>query len=204
MIRLYIIPVVHLTNPNYNVPGYLWHRYNPGLPELENVPWAWTTYLLEDIGIIIADTTDAQDLVLSGQPHVFPVPDLDGTISSVPVRNAIRTTLEDAYIPGTWINVGMVYRNVMRQIAGMIHYHNRAVALSQGRIFAGGIILNTTVGQLTSEQQAAFAQAAQEKGINYSGVGGTTSLRDVLLLANNIYNALNPYEIRGAGLSMVI
>jgi len=53
-VHLYVLPVLHLVDPNYNVPKYLPHRFNPALVGLENVPWAWETYLLEDIALLIA------------------------------------------------------------------------------------------------------------------------------------------------------
>jgi hypothetical protein len=203
-VRLYIIPVVHLTNPVYNVPAYLPHRFNPALAGLEGVPWAWTTYLLEDWGMIIADTTAVQNTLLDAQAGTFPVANLDATIPNTSTRNRIRNTLEAGYIPGTWINTNMVYRNVLRALAGMIDFHNRFVGITSDRFFKGGITLSTTVGQLTAAQKAAFILAAQELGVNYASVTDATTLRTVLLLANNLYNAGRPYEIRGAGMSMVI
>ena len=74
MTRLYILPVVHLTNPVYNVPKYLPHRFNPALSGLEGVAWAWVTYSLEDVGIIAADVTTAQDTLLAGRVDVLAVP----------------------------------------------------------------------------------------------------------------------------------
>ena len=202
--RLYIIPVIHLTDLHYNVPAYLPHRFHAATAGLEGVPWAWTTYLLEDVALLIADTSDTQHALLDAQAGVFPVANLDGTIPNTGVRNRIRTALEDGFVPATWINTGMVYRNILRALAGMFHYHNRAVALAQGRIFTGGVTLSTTVSQLTTAQQAALSQAAQDVGVDYSGVTGATALRAVFLLANNHYNAGRPYEINGAGLSLVI
>jgi len=201
---LYVIPVVHLTNPKYEVPAYFPHRFHAALAGLENVPWAWVTYLLENLGMIIADLTPAQNTLLDAQAGTFPVANLDATIPNNTTRNRIRNTLEPGFIPGTWINTGMVYRNVMRALAGMIDFHNRFVGITGDMFFKGGITLSTTVGQLTEPQKAAFIQAAQELGVNYSSVTDATTLRVVLLLANNLYNAGRPYEIRGAGMSMVI
>src|SRR3990167_7129380 len=59
-VHLYVLPVLHLVDPNYNVPKYLPHRFNPALIGLENVAWAWETYLLEDISLLIADVTVSQ------------------------------------------------------------------------------------------------------------------------------------------------
>jgi len=203
-VRLYIIPVVHLTNPVYNVPAYLPHRFHPATVGLEGVPWAWTTYLLEDTSILIADTTDAQNTLLDSQLGVFPIANLDATVPNAATRNRVRTALENGFVPGTWITTDMVYRNILRSLAGMFEFHNRAVAISQGRFFDGVKNLSTTISQLSTAQQNALSQAATEFGINYSSVTGTTTLRIAFLLANNLYNAGRPYTISGAGMTMVI
>lgn len=200
MIRLYIIPVIQIPlggGSTYNIPAYLMHRLQTPLVGLEGVRWAWTTWLLEDVGILVADTTDTQNIILDSQPGVFPIPDLDATILNANIRNRVRNTLEAAFVPGTWIQTGNVYRNILRALAGMFEYHNRAVALNQGRFFIGSITLSTTISQLTTSQQAALSQAAGEFGVDYSGVTGTTNLRTVFLLANNLYNANRPFEIGG-------
>jgi hypothetical protein len=202
--QLYIIPVIHLTNPDYNVPAYLPHRFHAAIPGLEGIPWAWTTYLLEDVAIVLADTTVAQNTLLDAQAGVFPIANLDATISGTTIRNRVRSALENAFVPGTWITTGMSYRNILRAVAGMFEFHNRVVAISQGRVFDGVKNLSTTINQLSATQISALTQTATEFGINYSGITGSSTLRAALLLANNLYNASRPFVISGAGLSMVI
>lgn len=202
-IRLYVVPVVHLTSPVYEVPKYLPHRFNPPLAGLEGVPWAWVTYLLEDVGIIVADVTVAQDALLVGQADVLGVPPLDNTIPNATARNKVRNVLEAANVPGTWVNTGMTYRSVLRVVLGLFQFHNRAVARLARRVWDGSISLSTTISQLPQSVVDHLRGAADDLGLDYSAVTGATTLRQLMLGIGQQF-AAREYIISGAGLTVTI
>jgi len=178
--RLYLIPITHLTDPIYNVPKYLPHRYNPSLAGLEGVRWAWETYLLEDTGLIVADVDNTQHTLLSAQADVLAVPPLDNTISSAAVRNQVRNALEAVNVPGLWIVTGMSYRSVIRVVLGMWQFHNRLAAIIQHKIFDGTIDLEMTVANIPLATRDQLQIAADELGLDYSAVTGSTTVRQLL------------------------
>lgn len=201
MIRLYLIPITHLTN--YNVPSYLSHRFNLALSGLEGIPWAWVTYLLEDIGLIIADTDATQHALLSAQTGVLAVPALDNTIPNTTVRNQVRNALEVVNIPGLWVTTGMSYRAIVRIVLGIFHYHNRLTVLVQRRIFDGSINLDMAVNQIPAGVRVRWQQAAEDLNLDYSAVTGTTTIRQLLKGMGDQF-ANQEHRISGAGLEMVI
>ena len=178
--RLYLIPITHLTDPTYNVPKYLPHRHNPALAGLEGVRWAWETYLLEDIGLIVADVSDTQHTLLSAQVDVLAVPPLDNTIGSVAVRNQVRNVLEAVNVPGLWVTVGMSYRQVVRVILGMWQFHNRLATIIQHKIFDGSVNLEMTVTNIPLATRNQLQVAADGLGLDYSSVTGSTTVRQLL------------------------
>ena len=178
--RLYLIPVVHLTDPKYEVPAYLPHRLNPAIIGLEGIAWAWTTYLLEDVGLTMADVDDTQHALLSAQLDVLAVPSLDNTIANVAVRNQVRTALEAVSVPGLWVTAGMTYRSVIRVMLGMWQFHNRLVALVQHRIFDGSVNLEMTVADIPLATRNQLQVAADGMGLDYSAVTGSTTIRQLL------------------------
>ncbi len=202
--RLYVLPVVHLTTPNHNVPKYLPHRFNPAMAGLEGVRWAWQTYLLDDLGVLVADVTTAQNTLLSGQSDVLVVPtNLDSTVPNTTTRNRIRTLLEAAGVPGTWVNTGMVYRTIVRSVLGCCQYHNRLVGLAQRRLFDGSVNLDMTVGQLPAGIRDRLQGAADGLGLDYSWVTASTTLRTLFKGMGDQY-AARELRIDGAGMSVVI
>ena len=205
-VELYLIPITHLSlggGGSYNVPKYLPHRFNPAEPGLEGVRWAWVTYLLEDIGFIIADVTTAQDSQLSGYSDVLVIPPLDNQITKVPQRKRVRAALEDVMIPGLWIDVGMTYREIVRTVLNLFSFHGRFVALIQGRVFDGSLDLDMTVGDIPQAKRDKLQEAADGFGLDYSGVTGATTIRQLLKGMADQF-ADEPYRIAGAGLEMIV
>jgi hypothetical protein len=140
--------------------------------------------------------------ILSARPGVFPIPNLDATVPNNNIRNQIRNQLDAAFVPGLWVVTGMAYRLILRRVAGEFDYHNRIVGITSAKLFTGAITLNSTVSQLSSGQQAAAIQAAADLGLTYNATGATT-LR-ALIEDMGLQRQNTPYEIRGAGMVMVI
>lgn len=203
-VELYLIPVVH--PGGNNAPKYLPTRFDPSNvePGLENVKWAWTTYLGEDAGLLIADVTPAQDSQLAGYSDVLKVPPLDNTINNNNQRDAVRDALEGSFIPGTWVNVGMTYREVIRKVLHIFEYHARSVAINQGPLFRGDTVnLDLTVSQIPQQKRDALQQTAEEFELDYSWVTGTTTLRELLKGIADEF-ADEPYRVAGSGIELIV
>lgn len=180
--RLYILPLAHVdlgSGREYVAPKYLWGSMAAGLAGLETVRWRQMRYVWQDVTVVVADTDDTQHATLVGQADVFAVPALDSTIPNTTARNRVRTLLEGKGIPGNWVGTGMTYRSVVRVVLHAMHYHNVSIALA-GRIFAGSIDLSLTVSQLPAGAASRLQEAANRLGLDYSGVTGATTLRQLL------------------------
>lgn len=201
--RLYLIPVVRLTDPIYRIPKYLPHRYQTALTGLEGVMWAVEAYLFEDFFILIADTDSTQDGILSGLSDVLAVPALDNTVPNAVVRDAIRNKLEALDIPAQWVVNGMSYRTILRVVRGVFQFKNRFGILIGHQIFRAGLTLDTTVSALSGEVQNTLSTVATSLGLDYSGVTGSTTIRQLLYGAGNQF-ASQPFTINGGGLTLEI
>src|SRR3989344_5337958 len=196
MIKLYLLPIVHLTNPNYNVPKYLPHRLNPALPGLEGLRFAWTTYLLEDVGILITDVTNEQHSLLFAQPDVLPIDNLDDEIPDDITPDVTRDFLESFNIPADWLQSGMTYRRMLRKILGIFYYHNRLVCLKQGRLFSSEFNLKTRVNQIPANWREHVLTAAEDLQMSTNHINPSAKIRDLL---NNAGEQFSQVEHQIAG-----
>ena len=179
-VRLYFLPVEHLTAPAYEIPKYVPHRHRAATTGLEGLVWAWVTYLLEDVGLLAADVTPAQHTILNGQSDVIAVPvNLDTTLSAGAVTVA-QTQLETWRIPNAWVSTALTYREVLRTIYAMWRVHNRYVGRTEGRLFGGAVTLDTTLGELPAAARQRLADAASDFGVDTSAATGATTLRQAL------------------------
>ena len=180
--RLYIIPNVRIdlgSGKEYAGPKYFFCRLSDGLPGMENVRWVWENYVWENNGIIAADVTDAQHTLLNAQADMIAIPALDNTIPNATARNRVRNILEAGNIPGTWVTVGMTYRQIARTVLNVFRFFNRYVSKG-GRISAAGFNLDTTWSQIPQAHQDRLRATADEFGLDYSGVTGATTIRQIL------------------------
>src|SRR3990167_6875117 len=73
----------------------------------------------------------------------------------------------------------------------------------QGGLLDGSINLDMTVSQIPADTRTWLQDVAGEFGLDYSGVTGSTTLRDLLkLLADQMSGLLDPsiFQIAGSGL----
>lgn len=187
--HVYLVPIIRIDlvgGSFYNVPKYFPHRFNPDVaPELVGVSYAWETLLEEGISMLVADVTDAQHTFIGTLADVFSFPDLDTTVQNALDRNAIRDFLETAYLPGNWVNVGTSYRAIAREILGVFQFFGRFKVLyyeltGLDMFFDGTHELGGTILTLPQNVIDTLAQAASDLGLDYSGITGTTTLRDAL------------------------
>ena len=172
---------MHITQGGgeFAAPKYFYGRLTTGLAGMEGIRWYWERFVWENHGIVAADVTDAQHALISAQTDVIAIPALDSTIPNATARNRVRNILEAGNIPGTWVTVGMTYRQIVRTVLSIWRFANRYISKG-GWIFIGGITLDTTWAEIPAAAQQRLRDAAVEFGLDYSGVTGTTTIRQLL------------------------
>lgn len=128
----------------------------------------------DDVAVVWADTSPAQEAVLVLNPDVFLVPALDQQIALTATQNALETF----NIPAQWVTAGMTYREVLRGIIGMAQLIQRTQGLGVKFRLAGK--LDRTIGSLAANVQQVLADAADSMGLDRSNVTGATTVRSAL------------------------
>lgn len=152
-------------------------------------------YGFENIMLVGANVTAAEDAFISAQPDVWVLPagNLNDQIVSINLTT-LKNTLEGMKIPAGWITIASTHRDVGRFVAQLFlifqRYHFLAVSNGMnGSPFAGGITLDSTFGDMTVARRQVLSQAAQSLGIDVSGVTLTTTIRQAFrLLAPQLGN----------------
>lgn len=195
-LRLYFIPVIHLTTEKYEVPKYLPHRFNAATSGLEGLAWSWATYLLGDTGLIASDTATAQHNILNAQTDVIALPtNLDSTLTQA-ARDKARNLLEGWNVPALWIQTGMTYRAALRTLMNIWQFHNRYVGRFARKLFDGSISLDMTVSQMSQGVRNDLQTAAESLNLDYSAVTGATTIRQLLKGVSDQLGDV-PYSIGG-------
>ena len=130
--------------------------------------------------LLAADVTPAQDAAISAGAGTVAIP---AAIDNIPAGAALTQTkaaLEGLNIPaGGWVD-GLSYRQIVRIVACLFLFVQRWRGLGGGRIFGGGVTLDTTIAQLPAAAVTRLQAVADSFGYTYAGITGTSTLRDVL------------------------
>lgn len=184
-IRAYFIPITKIIfdgGGSHNCPKYFWHRFNPEPPlaGLESVTHSWETYLLEDVGLIVADVDNVTHTLLAGQLDVLALPlNLDGTITLAAV-NTVKNFLEAVNVPAGWVTNGMTYRAALRTLLNIWQLHSRYVGTVGKKLFGGSIHLNDTVADIPQRYRDDLRAAAESMGLDFSAITPATTIRQLL------------------------
>lgn len=142
-------------------------------------------YGFENIMIVGADVTPAEDASISAQPDVIAIPQgLDNTITSINLT-ALKNALENLKIPAGWVTTSHTYREVGRMVIQLFGFFQRcdAIAAANGLSrtpFSGNITLDSTIGQLPAAWRNVLTQAAQDFNLSTAGITNGTTLRAAL------------------------
>jgi hypothetical protein len=192
-IRFALCPLetVSLGGINYIGPKYFQWPFDPDPPALipnDVVPKWWKIdYGLEPTTLIAANMDAAQITTLQGLSDVTLVPaNMDNQIGAN--LAVVQAALEAKNIPADLIVATNTYRQVLRGVLAIFYVaqlFNGKEATSPGvggRIFPAGITFNTTLGELSLRVRDMLRDAAMARGIDYSGLTLTSTLREVLRL----------------------
>lgn len=196
VVSLYVMPLAGTgakgdpRRPKYRdalFPSLAWDMWDYG-----DNPWCL-------VGVV--DVPAAVDAQIAGQPDVFALPqDLDATVGGVGARNAIRSRLEAAEIPGTWVQTTTTYRAIVRMVGGCCQFAQRYQGTVGGVLFPGAVTLDSTFGSLAPAQRAGMLGAAASLGMSTATWTAAATLRSVMQSAGDQYVAARPLSIGGVAL----
>lgn len=177
MVRFYLIPVI---SPNgIRGPKYLTWRGGPAAPLFPVMTASFRDYGQEPTMLVAIDIADADDLTLSSQVDVTKFSDnldtqLQGRLATM------QAAIEALNIPGDLLTVNTTDRQVIRGIMGVF-----AVAqCMQGAgysIFAGGLTLTSTVGQIPAAPRQALMDCCDRLNYDRTGITGASTIRQILV-----------------------
>jgi len=90
----------------------------------------------------------------------------------------------------------MTYRAILRVVLNVFAFFNRYVSKG-GKVFVPGITLDTTVGELPLIAVSLLQETADEYGLDYGWVTGSTTLRELLKGMADQFGDVE-YQIGGA------
>lgn len=200
-IRLYVMPMErngnarglkytpgrHDVDPSDNVVGY----YDPATSPID---WDWQHYGLHNWAIAVFDGPDAVvHAALALKPDVEQIPaDLDSNVGGAN-RDRVRTLLEDAALPGQWVQNGTTWREIIRTVYGVIVLCKRVDGIlgdgtSIGQMIEGN--LSVQWQNIPLRIRGAVTMAGAEAGIDMDAeVTPTTIVRQVLRILGQHWTA---------------
>ncbi len=170
--RLYFVPAEGTgTRSDPHRPTYL---------QALGEPWSGMTYGAEPLFLVGANLSAAADASLAGQADVFALPvDLDARFTG-PTLGAFIAFLATHQIPTDWVSTRMGWREALRTIAGLMQYLQRVHGLGHGRLFTGGVTLDTAIATLPVATQDHLLAAARSLGYSDPDLAGGRTLRALL------------------------
>jgi hypothetical protein len=192
-VNLYVMPIVGTgakgdsRRPKYRdslFPTLDWDMWDYG-----DNPWCL-------VGVV--DVPAATDTQLQSHTDVFALPqNLDTTVGSVGTRNTIRTQVETAEIPGSWIQTTSTYREIVRCVGACCQFAQRYQGLVGGVLFPGAVTLDSTFGSLPQAQQTGMLAAGASLGFDTSTWIAGATLRTVMKSAADQYLTRFPLALGG-------
>lgn len=187
-IRLYVLPMERNTEMNSRGPRYLaWSRDPDPSDNVGETAWSWLPYGLRDWAIAAVEASATVHTALAAKADVQQIPaNLDSTVGQAN-RDAARAFLEDAALPGQWIQNGTTWREVVRTVAGFIQFAQRYDGIRQaaepgapalGNQLAGN--LSQQWGNLPAGIRSAVLEAGASFGYDMSFIVDTTLVRAIL------------------------
>jgi hypothetical protein len=178
-IRWYLLPIERNNNNEQRGPRYFEWRFDPDPPGLTS-PKSYIDYGLIDQCMLVSDISSADHTSLTAHADVLAIPvNLDNNLTAAAVTSA-RNYLEGIGMPADWVSTSYTYRQVLRVVAGCFLFMQRVTAILGRSITLTGGTLDLQVQNIPADIRAALAQAADELGYDYSGVTGTTTVRQIL------------------------
>jgi hypothetical protein len=200
MQKFYLIPVEVVTQDDglYRGPKYFTWQHDPDPPGIA-CQWSMMDYGFINSALLLAkDITQADHdaLILNADVYAFPE-NLDAAVPS----NTVNVFFEAIKLPTDWLTPSTTYRELLRQVAGMMQFNQR-----YGGIYAeryGGwhsifdtATLQTRLNQMSAQEREIFLATVQSFGYNPALVPLNSRLRQLVKSAGN-YWVDQPFYLGG-------
>lgn len=181
-IRYYIVPT--LSNQTEIVPKYFCgdnpDQNDPYSKYVKLIAGSYDVinYGLEPLMLIIADVTNAEHTSIAANTDVVAAPlNINNTIGGN--LATVQSKLEAVNIPADWITSGMTYKTVLRWVARLFLIMQRFHGKGFGRLLQS-LTLTDLVSDIPSQKRQNLNTAAQELGLDTSGITGSMTIRNAL------------------------
>ena len=184
-IRYFIVPIERHTDAGGGVkrgPQHFAWKFDqdPANSLPSSVQWSMIDYGLVDVGVVAANVTAAQVTTMTAFSDVLVIPaNINNNLNAAAV-SAAQTFLENINVPAGWVSTSLTYRQVLRTITGMFLYMQRVTAIAGLALDWQSVSLGTQVQNIPLAWRNAMQQAADELHYDYTGITGTSTLRQVL------------------------
>ncbi len=187
MQKFYLIPIEIVSQgagQEARGPKYFAWRFDPDPPGI-NCRWNMMDYGLTPYAMLLAhDITQADHDALMLNPDVYAFPDtLDAPVSDP----AIDTFFEAIYLPTDWLTPATTYRELLRQVAGMMQFNQRYSGISGGHSIFEAATLQTRLNQMTAQERTWFLATVQSFGYDRALVPLNARLRQLVKSAGNYW-----------------
>jgi len=176
-IHFYVVPKIGdgVTGATAFSPKYFAGPVNPS-----GLPFAGALdYGLEDLFLVVADLDAGQHTTLNANGDVLAVPSLANTVGAA--LATVQSKLEAKNVPADWVTAGMTYQQVLARVIRLVGLMQRFHGMF-GRLFIGGLTLNSTISQIPAGARTRLATAAQSMGAVTTSITGATTIRAALVI----------------------
>lgn len=146
-------------------------------------------YGLMPVSLTVANVTDSFHAFLASQADVTDVPlNIDNQISAGALSQ-VQDALETLKIPGTWVTTAHTYRQILRAVAGLFQFAGKYHEMHNEPLVDAGVNLSLTWAQVPPAKKAKIIATADFFQIDYSPVTNTWTLRQILKLLADWWQA---------------
>jgi len=167
---IYLIPMTTVMNPDPERQA----KYT----DLLGGSWGLMDYGPEPACLVAAADPDAT--ALAGKPDVLAFPeDLDRIIGDLELIE-VQKKLGDLYIPFSWLDAGLTWRQAIRGIAGLFLYMQAYGGLTDYQpVLAADGALDVQMGTLSEAQRSKLKDAATMRRLDAKILADSLILREV-------------------------
>lgn len=191
MPNLYLVPIEivgEARGPKYFQFGI--GGIHPGI----TCQWAMMDYGFLPCALLAAfDIAPADHTALIANADVFYFPDnLDGPVNDP----AVDDFFESVNLPTDWLTPSTTWRELLRQVAGMMQFNQRYGGISGGHSIFENATLDSRLRNMTAQEQAWFRATVTRFGYDGNAVSANSRLRLLVKQAGNYWIGV-PFYLGG-------
>ena len=183
--KFYLIPIESVTVGETTMRGPKYFKWG-GNPAGITCRWSMMDYGFVPSALLLAhDISDIDHAALILNADVFAFPDnLDAPV----VPNSVTTFFAAINLPTDWLVSSTTYRELLRQVAGMMQFNQRYGGISGGHSIFENATLSTRLRQMTVQEQAWFLATVDSFGYDSSTISTNSQLSLLVKQAANYWS----------------